>query len=187
MRAVVVREPISNATIAGDYPWCIAGGFAACPNMARDCDVWVYNVNQDSMSGVGLRVRQDVLNRLRDLGIDFVEEENTPNQPHDFYDLGSGILCWKVASLKDGRHIILTTAETILDLLDNFDVSTHQVALSSDGELVRGRQFTPLTVAPRQLRQGTMTDARMQKIERRYAHFRPQGVGRRTKEATTAI
>ena len=80
---------------------------------------------------------------------------------------------WKMAGI-----IILTSAEDPYTLLQNFDVSTHQVALSSDGELVKGPRWTPPTKPPVELRSGTLTSERMRKIERRYSRMRhiPQTV-----------
>ena len=165
------RQPITNAEIAGDYDWCIAGGFACCPGMARDCDVWVLGVTLDG--SMPEDVRGGILDRLTSAGVQFEPEENDPEQPGEIYNLGNGILCWKVAKLDDGRQIILTNAETPYDLLQSFDVSTHQVALSSNGELVKGADWTPPTMPPVMIWNGGTTSERIVKISRRYGRMRP--------------
>lgn len=165
-----VRQPITNSDLVNDRPWFIAGGYAACPSMARDCDVWVLVSNGD-----GREVCESILRTLRRANVDFTEEENDPEVDQEFYDLGDGVLNWRVAKINDTpqpRHILVTSALNIQQLLDNFDISTHQCALSSDGEFIRGAQWTPLSATPRAFRMGTTTPERLKKIERRYAAFR---------------
>jgi hypothetical protein len=167
-----MRQPITNAEIAYPYDWCIAGGFAACPDLASDCDVWVYGiptkVGTHSPEHPAWTFRQSILWRLQNRNVAFEEEQNNM-QFHDWYDIGDGVLCWKVARLADGRQIILTDADSIDALLDRFDVSTHQVALSSDGEIVRGSHFTPITKPAKMIRDGGNTAQRMQKVQQRYS------------------
>lgn len=159
-----MRQPITNREIALSRDWCIAGGFAACPSLAGDCDVWVLDANDD--------IREPILRQLQFVGVEFTPEENSPpDSPEniDQYDLGNGTLCWKVARLADGRQIILTSAPDIMTQLGAFDVSTHQVALTSDGEVIRGPNWTPITVPPVELRSTSKSAERMKKIATRYA------------------
>lgn len=168
------RQPITNDGIAMSRKWCIAGGFAACPALASDIDVWVFLTPIERYQDDHDRVRDNMLWNLRVQHIDYERQENNLSTQAgiELYDLGNGILNWKVAKLADGRHIMLTNATDEQHLLDNFDVSTHQVALTSDGELIKGSGFTPITEPPVALRNGVMTESRMRKIERRYRQFR---------------
>lgn len=165
---------LSNGEIAytatgSSTNWCIAGGFAACPGLAGDCDVWVLGVEQEYPA------RKAILVRLEKFHIPHTREENNPLD-QSFYFLGSGdaaprILCWKVAKLADGRQIILTSAVNAQELLENFDISTHQCALTSEGEFVKGEGWTSITEPPVMLKQTPNTPARMRKITDRYAQF----------------
>lgn len=163
-----MRQPITNTILAGQHPWCIAGGYAACPALATDCDVWVYGVDDGPFE------REKILWRLRSQVapciVEFVEESNDTEASTNMYG-GDYIYSWKVAQLADGRQIIVTTAESIQEILAAFDVSTHQVALTPDGELIKGYEWTPITVPPVQIRSTRTTPYRMQKITARYGHF----------------
>lgn len=163
-----MREPITNSEIARGYQWCIAGGFAALPDKAGDCDVWVYGVSYESLSSA----RDKILERLRARNIVFTEEPVVWGEVEESYATGVNIGSLKVARLADNRHIVVTKAQSIDDILNAFDVSTHQVALSSDGELIRGREFTPISVEPIMLLQNDKTEGRMQKVEQRYGVYR---------------
>lgn len=160
------REPITNAELAAPYDWCIAGGFAACPDKAGDCDVWVLY----GPDGGIFDVRANILARLQNADVAFVEESSTGvegQQTAESYTQ-TGILSLKVARLADGRQIIVTTADSAREVLDAFDVSTHQIALTSDGELVRGSGFTAIDQPVRALLRNEHTDDRLTKIARRY-------------------
>lgn len=65
-------------------------------------------------------------------------------------------------------HLMVTTARTIQDILDGFDVSTHQIAIGSNGYVVKGRGWTPITEAPVALLNNPQTPERMERIARRY-------------------
>lgn len=158
------REPITNAELAAPYDWCIAGGFAACPDKAGDCDVWVLTGGDESLGSV----RDGILQRLQALDIAFVEESTPFSDVLESYATGVNIGTTKCARLADGRQIIVTTADSASELLDAFDVSAHQIALTSDGELVRGSGFTPIDQPVRALLRNEYTDSRLTKIACRY-------------------
>lgn len=163
MRARITNTQIADAT--GYFRrWCIAGGYAACPGLAGDCDVWVYQAEN------GQEERQHILDALKRLRVDFTKEDNDPEE-ETYLDPETGVMTWKVAKLGDGRHVLVTTATDIQQLLDAFDISTHQCALDSDGEFVRGRNWTPVNVPPVLLRQGKNAQERMERISSRYHHF----------------
>jgi hypothetical protein len=162
---------ITNEDIACGLPWCIAGGFAACPGLAEDQDVWVFGDRDD---------RDFILMKLRraeqQYGLDLFEEESLTaslKENEARYNTEMDGLChtWKVAKLVDGRHVLLTNAYDVSNLLDSFDISTHQCALSPDGEFIKGTLWTPITEPPLRLRHTPTTDARLEKITKRYERF----------------
>lgn len=160
----VVREQITNTELATPYDWCIAGGFAACPDKASDCDVWVLKGTDGSLT----EARDSIIQTLIAFDVSFVEEATNWDEVQESYTTGINLGSMKVARLADGRHIVVTNAESAAEILDHFDVSTHQVALTSDGELVRGSGFTPIDQPPVALLHNEKTDGRMEKVSRRY-------------------
>lgn len=160
------REDITNSEIAGVFDWCIAGGFAACPDLAGDTDVWVLVGNR---SAAYIRaLRENILSQLRQRGVQFVEEEEETQQPREGCGDDAYLVSGKVARLADNRQIILSTASDVQSLLETFDVSTHQIALTSDGALIRGSGFTSIYTRPVALRDTPTTDERLVKIRARY-------------------
>ena len=155
-------EP-TNVEIAGGFEWCVAGGWAACPQLVQDQDVWIM-VESDTMMGI----RANILSANPSI----VPEGDGDFEPETYGDLG--IFVVKVGRIGD-RHILLTTAKDIQSILDSFDISTHQCALSSNLEFVRGKNWTPLTVEPVKLRETPTTEDRFIKIRDRYAPFRTDG------------
>ncbi len=164
-----MREPITNTELAAPYDWCIAGGFAACPDKAGDCDVWVLiGVQQiESLS----TVRERILRLLIARNIRFVEEQSDWSGVEGSYATGVNVGSIKVAKLADGRQIIVSNAASAAELLQGFDVSTHRVALTSDGELVRGEGFTPIDQPARALLQNSKTPERLAKCSKRYGQI----------------
>lgn len=161
---------ISNEDIACGLPWCIAGGFAACPGLAEDQDVWVFGDRDDRPF---ILARLESAARQYGVGIYQAEPLVAPEEESERYHTDNDGTCftWKVARLVDGRHILLTNAYDIQNLLDSFDISTHQCALSPDGEFIKGTLWTPITEPPVAIRQTPTTNARMEKLRKRYRVF----------------
>lgn len=156
---------------ASGFRWCIAGGFAAFPALATDCDVWVFATDD-----VPLDEYRSVLLEVVSRALPGFVEEGEGEDPTTYGNLGLTVQ-------KVGRygscHLMVTDAavgydyETgVLRLLDGFDVSTHQCAITDEGTFVKGHQWTPLTVPPVALRDTESTVTRMCKIADRYVAFR---------------
>jgi len=162
---------IPNTLLPEGTSYCIAGGWAACPALALDKDVWVFAEEVEG-GDIGHR-REELLKHLEAEGHDFVPEDETRNAAG--YEGVISIL--RVAKVEvPGSvpiHLIVTNALDPHDLISSFDVSAHQIALSSQGHVIKGGNFTPVTVKPVKLKDTPTTDERMRKIAERYGHPSP--------------
>lgn len=155
--------------------WFIAGGYAAHKGLATDIDVWVPSVRTD--------VLEDVVDTLRRWLTDGGFAFRPLDDPSSFDYDGIEVQIRKVAEVTAGPsgvsyvkpfHIMVTDGNHMA-VLDNFDVSTHQIALMPNGEEIRGPGWTAIWDTPVKLRDEAHTPARMAKISARYAHFREKG------------
>lgn len=142
----------------------IAGGYAACPAMATDIDVWVF---VDGGTQPLDEAREDVLKHLQ---ANFDITEDVGGTVGDYNGVGINIL--KVAFVRGYTlpiHIMVCDAPCGI-VLKNFDISTHQVALTPHGVVI-GEHWTPITVPPVVLErmENEHTQSRLQKITERYA------------------
>lgn len=148
----------------------IAGGYAACPALAQDIDVWV-TVPQDELD----EPRAAILQHLREHG--FVFEEQTDRRIEQTtmpagYEMNIAIR--KVAKVSHCRseqqwHILVTEGD-VDQVLGSFDVSTHQVAITPYG-VVCGENWTPTDVWPRRLKDTPTTNDRLRRIALRFGHW----------------
>lgn len=163
----------------GDYKAraFVAGGYAACPSLATDCDVWVTVRDVE-------QARDELLAYL--YGVQGprpsnMEVEHRLGAPDD-YGVRLPVKTLKVARIPariEGRlldiHLMVTTGD-IDDVLDAFDISTHQCAITRrtelEGRVYRGSRWTPLDVEPQVLRWTPTTPDRLDKIRTRYNHYR---------------
>ncbi len=154
--------------LPADVEWCIAGGYAACPALAGDIDVWVYGVDTSNLQirrgEVLLHLARKRYNVTTESGDNMVDEEYETKQ---------------CSVLKVGRidrnekptiQIMVTDAPTPNELLANFDVSTHAVAVDMDGTVYRHDGWTPPQVPPVALLNHSTTPRRMERIAARFGH-----------------
>lgn len=150
----------------------IAGGYAACPGLASDIDVWVQCEDLHE-------TRRLLLAHLSTMGFAlFAEgeplESSFTGDSCGYEDITANIV--KVARIETAAfkpvHLMVTDAPPLMLLL-NFDISTHAIALTDDG-VVRSPEWTDLTQEPVVIKnQGTSkTEERLAKISARYAHLR---------------
>lgn len=147
----------------------IAGGYAACPALATDIDVWITVPTYDLD-----HARSEILRWLHEQD-NLVFEELTDgrvDQVHSPDGYGTDLNVRKVATVEHYRgtkyHLLVVDGD-VDAVLDSFDVSTHQVALTPFG-VVTGENWTPTNVYPVQLRDTPTTAARMAKIAARYGY-----------------
>lgn len=182
--------PVNLLPAPYTYTAFIAGGFAACPALAEDVDVWCpVDLVADDSDPFGLvwNERDRVVEYLRrEFGAAFVEHDGIgsrrdtvptpPNQQrgrlvstHEGYYLPipirrAGAVTIPGCSLP--YHIILVGGD-IDDVLSSFDITTHMVALTRKGVVV-GEHYTPPFEEPRVITKKFTTEARMTKIRARY-------------------
>lgn len=152
--------------------WCIAGGYAACPALASDIDVWVYGVPRDNLQVH----RAELLLHLakRDFHVATEAGDNLQNEE---YETDGQVSILKVARIGIGRgngnmpvHVMVTDARTVHDVLGHFDVSTHAVAIDYNGSVIKHKRWTPPQDPPVALMNHTTTYDRVERITER---FRP--------------
>lgn len=148
---------MTNNEIAAGYDWCVAGGWAACPQLAGDQDVWIFGDIASDQTKLLMRL-------LKVPGFVAAKEEE---QHEDYILRDASVRIAKVGTLGN-RHIMVTSATDEMDLLKQFDISTHQCALTSDMEFIAGPEWTPITQAPIALFPTPQTPARLEKIRARY-------------------
>lgn len=166
-----MNRKLTNERIAMGHEWCIAGGWAACPGLASDQDVWVFIPVNDS-GDFPVRVKRLVIARgqmLRTFPEIKAESTKVPQTPEElmaaYGDLG--MFVQKVGKLGD-RHIMVCDAPDVKTLLNTFDISTHQCAITSDNRFVKGDDWTPITEPLVIHRLTDTTPARIDKIRARY-------------------
>lgn len=145
----------------------IAGGWAACPSLATDKDVWVTYPRGTNL----VAARQHILDHLKETGYWYTEEQDgrTETVNDGYAGIEVNILKVAVVNFVVPIHILVTDAMAH-EVLQGFDVSTHQIVLLSDGGIQYGPDWTPITVPPIKLKNTPTTDARMRKIAARYGH-----------------
>jgi hypothetical protein len=146
----------------------IAGGFAVCPVLATDIDVWV-----QAEKGMLDETRQRILDHLTDQAIVFEEEQpsSLSIETADYYDTQAFIL--KVAKVKYEHSLpihILVTDAAIEDVLRSFDLSICQVALTRYS-IVTTDNWTPVTAPIAVLRNTPTTPARLEKYRQRFKQY----------------
>ena len=170
----------------------IAGGYAAMPERASDIDVWVTVPVENNLGAV----RGELLDHLREEGFVFDTQDEARTRNIDVWvDAYTNLQTMKVALVKglspktdastgyyfhQPIHLIVTNG-TVDDVLDSFDLSTHQIALvqeKGDWVPVKGLNYTPVTQVPTFLKFTPTTDERFDKLMKRYADF--NGITRET-------
>ena len=170
----------------------IAGGYAACPALAQDVDVWI-----PSTHSLFKITRVSVLDHLHrvanahaplpgDLSFTVQDDDDSPRgrllesdapppgvcQLNTFEDYNSILRLRRAATVNIVGHTlpyhIIIVEGAVDDVLSSFDISTHQVALTWKG-VVRGEHWTPPNAPPVVITQKYTTTERLAKIEARYA------------------
>jgi hypothetical protein len=141
----------------------IAGGFAADHERAQDVDVWVLNGRNGSFEARE-QIEEFLVNNFQEL-------ELVRNL--GLYPDSNVVATLKRAFLGHDVQLLTTGAFTTKELVNGFDISTHQVALQQVGELMKvthGDDWTSLHEQPRVTRFSTPADTlrRLHKVTQRY-------------------
>lgn len=144
----------------------IAGGYAACPGLAGDIDVWVTEWTPEDAIGA----RKEILLHLVQNDFDLRIEENDAALVRAVAYPDECVTS-KVArvAVKEMLPIhIMIASGSAERVLEGFDVSTHAIAIHKDGRVIKHKEWTPINVMPKVLRQNPGTPARMERICSRY-------------------
>lgn len=159
---------IEPGLLPDDTRYFVAGGFAACPALASDVDIWVESAYYNTTLSRS-ELLKHLINTYRS---DRVSVEESGDDVCAYSDVGECFQTMKVASVRGFNgvtyHIMVTTG-TVREVLNGFDISTHQVAITNEGEIVVGDNYTKPSEMPRILRMTPTTPERLQKITQRYA------------------
>lgn len=170
---------VPEGLIPSKYDWVIAGGYAACPSLASDIDVWVMvgrGIVESTQKALQHRYQKelelDAFGNIRSFTIeDACDEEVAENDysypvPIENRRVGK-VVTWS----HDTPYHIIVTDGGVREILGAFDVSTHQIAIRPSGEIIKGPGWTSVAEEPYRLRSNVHTAARMAKIRNRYKHY----------------
>lgn len=162
---------IPRNVIPEEFVWCIAGGWAACPALATDLDVFVF------AGKLSIDVaREQLVAHLKDEYGDysFSEQDDNRIQLDQYEHLTVQI---RKVGYVDGYgvpiHVCVTTAQSVPMLIDGFDISTHAVAITSFGRVIKSENYTPPQERPRIVHMTTTSVERLRKISERFGHPTP--------------
>lgn len=152
--------------IPAGLDWCIAGGYAACPALARDIDVWIYNIASEDLESQRDLLAQELSRVYRCAFVPSTETRASSSYLQD-----------KISILKVGEviqrkpiHLIVTDAGRPMDILCGFDVSTHAVATLPNGDVVVHPLYTHPGQPPIALASNEKTPERLARIAARFGH-----------------
>ncbi len=167
-----------HSLVPYDWPVYIAGGYAACPALADDIDIWVRYVHRagSSLSSESTRLYEEI------------KREELKRNLHRFDLLAEPPIEVRrvvaieryatnhVCKIKCGeqKFDILFSEDPIEHILAAFDISTHQIAMNTRTlEVIKGDRWTPITEPPLflQLSSTDKEKERMKKICKRYGYI----------------
>jgi hypothetical protein len=182
--------------VVGDRKWCVAGGYAACPALATDIDLWVYGIDHRNLENERNILRSLLMHRVDELNegrpkwaekrYGYVREEGQETtvvyeQESHLIEKVGVVTCPRVAFVNDENlhatdartkpiHIMVTTAADPGSLISGFDISTHAVALDYSGRVWKHNLFTGPHEKPAVLRVNPNTQNRLDRICKRFGH-----------------
>lgn len=137
----------------------IAGGWAACPSLATDMDVWVV------VPGANLALlKEELLAHL----VGRVSVEVLGDQPtHAEYANTLKVAILKTGGRKD-VHLLVSDAQIIEQVIEEFDISTHALAIGPVGDIHKATFWTSIREQPIVNKMTPTTPERLVKIKTRY-------------------
>ena len=142
----------------------IAGGWAACPALATDRDLFVQTTGDLNDT------RAMLLDHMRAQGFDVTEEDE--HRDFETSDGYSHIPIAKVGKVKQkfnkDIHVLVTSGD-VENVLDTFDLSVSQVAITESGRIVKGTHYTDPTQPIYVVKDTPTTPAREEKYRRRFS------------------
>ena len=158
--------PRALATALNGLNWCVAGGWAACPSLATDRDVWIFSIDTIELEGC----RQRLLDAVKSTK-GFTEQTETEVINYE----GVNFTIRKVGYFNYSKelqplHLMISDAPSPEAVMAGFDISTHAVAIMPEGQIIKHPDWTAVNVPPVKLLNSNSTEARMTKIAVRYGH-----------------
>lgn len=153
----------------------IAGGYAACPATARDIDVWISyqskapgimsSLFRKSFIETAISIREWMENHYSDVKIKPAVDGEYSNVLHI-------LQCGTIEGIATLPIQVMLVKGTVEQLLETFDISTHQIALTPRG-VITGSQWTPLYKAPKIISDAPhhTTPERLERFRERYKHY----------------
>lgn len=171
--------------IGSGTQWCIAGGYAACPALATDMDVWIYQVKDDLETVrrqliVNIERLTTTLNETRPIWPEkrFLWTSSAETQLAPAYQ-GINVQILKVGDFIEPHshrskpiHLMVTDATSPGEILEGFDISTHAVAIDQSGRIWKHSGWTAPHQPPAVLfvAKNGKTPERYDRICRRFGH-----------------
>lgn len=144
----------------------IAGGYAADQELAGDIDVWV-TVRPGTLD----RARNEILKQLDNDGVPHSIEVDSRAVSNDAYSWSLKVAMIFAGVIDEKPIHVIVTENNPWGVLASFDISTHQIAILNDGEILKGENWTPINTPPIKLKDTATTDERIEKITKRYEHL----------------
>lgn len=138
----------------------IAGGWAACPSLATDIDVWVLSPRANLYT-----LKGELLTYLATTHLNVEMLTDQPTKAEYANTLKVAVIN---RHFKQNIHLLVSDAQMIEQVLENFDISTHAVALGPDGEVHRSTFWTSVAEEPVVNKMTPTTPERLVKIKTRY-------------------
>lgn len=141
----------------------IAGGWAACPALATDRDVFVQTTGDIN------DCRAMLLDHMRAQGFDVIEQDEsrqfTTLEGHEDIPVA------KVAKIKQKYaqdiHVLVTSGD-VDAVVNTFDISASQIAITESGRIVRGDNYTTPMQPVYKVKDTPTTPARFAKYTERF-------------------
>lgn len=148
--------------------YCVAGGWAACPALASDVDVWVYGEGID-VEAVHAQLTEHLSREYYD---DFEPLTALCSEMRSYEGIVNTRKVGKVWDINSGNtyEVMVCDASNPMALLDAFDISTHMVAINDTGEVIMHDLWTPPTTLPVVHWTTDKTPERLRKICARFGH-----------------
>lgn len=144
--------------------YLIAGGWAVCPALADDRDLFILAGPSADLQ----EIRQEVLDHLKAEGFEFTEEQET----REFIGYDGLVGIGKVAKVQfeNGQdiHVLVASTKIPQEVLNSFDLSICMVGITQDGTLVKSEYWTPPTELPTVMKDTPTTSVRCNKYVERF-------------------
>lgn len=152
--------------LPSDTRYVVAGGWAICPALATDMDLFVLAGQHADLQ----EVRQELLDHFKAEGFNYVEEQET----REFVGYDGLIGIGKVAKVESAYmggkmiHVLVASTTIAEEVLNSFDLSICMVGIMDDGKVITSAYWTPPTERPAVVKDTPTTQARLNKYLERF-------------------